>query len=415
VSGSSAAAWLSRGSFRLVLPRRSDESVVAFLFAGWWCVSALARGSKCSSNRDAGDGRAACCVLWRGLLEGGVPAVSLVCGPGGASGVCGTRRGVLGWSSALCAPRVFVNENGASRWVLEVWSCAGVRLAECAGCFGSTPRRVLGPKRAVLGRSGRARPFADMRGCLRCAMLLGIRSVYRHEVHQDSRASVARVARGRHGRVSVGVGGTGAFRVYRRIRSRLDVKRGMLKFTSGGTGNEHTVKPALSGSAVFTFGAFSLPCTGAQATGKATSLTENVLTIKFTGCKNQGGNNCETAGAPNDTTIEAPLSGKIVSVGSGSSLKAGLLLAFRNARGANLLTISCSGTAVKWYGSVIGSIGPEDATELSLVTTFKVNGGVQDIEETNSLRAVFGGGATTKMTLEGVTLLDFALKVEVMG
>jgi hypothetical protein len=197
-----------------------------------------------------------------------------------------------------------------------------------------------------------------------------------------------------------------------------------LKFV-GGSGNEFSVKPvtgtnftgkALSANTVLTSGANSIVCTGALTTGKATSLTESVLTIKFTGCKNQGGVNCETAGAPNSTTIEAPLSGKIVSVGSGSSLKAGLLLAPRNAAGANLLTINCTGSAVKVYGSVIGSIGPEDAQELSLQTTFKVNGGVQEIEEaTNSLRAVFAGGATNKATQEGVGLIDFALKVEVMG
>jgi hypothetical protein len=146
-------------------------------------------------------------------------------------------------------------------------------------------------------------------------------------------------------------------------------------------------------------------------------LTEGVGTIKFTGCKS-GSNNCETAGAPNSSTIEAPVSTKIVSVGSGSSLTAGLLLAPRNAAGANLLTINCSGSNVKVYGSVIGSVGPEDAQELTLVTTFKLNsaGTEQAIPETtNSLRAVFGGGATNKATLEGVGLRDFALKVEVMG
>jgi hypothetical protein len=146
-------------------------------------------------------------------------------------------------------------------------------------------------------------------------------------------------------------------------------------------------------------------------------LTESVLTIKFTGCaESPSGSKCETTGAPAAGDLEVPLSAKVVSLGSGTNLKAGLLLAVRNAKSENSLAFTCVGTAVKVYGSVTGSVGPEDAAELSLVTTFKVNSGAQeDQEATNSLRAQFAGGATEKALQEGVGLIDFALKVEVMG
>jgi hypothetical protein len=196
-----------------------------------------------------------------------------------------------------------------------------------------------------------------------------------------------------------------------------------LKFTGPGAGEEHTVKPITgatftskaSGSTALETGANRVTCTAAQSAGEITSLTENKETIKFTSCTLASiGANCTTNAAGSEIVV--PVSSKIVSyLNSANELKAGLLLALRNSGGENKLEISCTGTKVKVYGSVIGAIEPEDTTSLSFTVKFAQTGHVQEIPETNSLRVIFGGGATEKATLEGKVLLDFTLQVEIMG
>jgi hypothetical protein len=157
-----------------------------------------------------------------------------------------------------------------------------------------------------------------------------------------------------------------------------------------------------------------IKCSGATVSeGVITNRTEGRATIKVTGCKEGAGNNCSSSGT--GTEIVVPVSSKIVTY-TETTLKAGLLLAFRNASGKNETVFICAGTEVKWYGSVIGSITPESEMSLSATVKFEVVAGAQKIPETtNSLRVKFASGPTEKATQKGEALLDFTLKVEVMG
>ncbi len=185
------------------------------------------------------------------------------------------------------------------------------------------------------------------------------------------------------------------------------------------TGGKFTVKPITGatftskavGSTILATANNTIICLGATNTGEITSLTEDKATIKFTGCTLAGGNSCETSGAPNAKEIVAPVSSKIVSYTNGNDeLKAALLLAPRTSGGANEVVIECDGIKVHVYGSVIGSITPEDPASLSFTAKYAVNSGVQEIAESaNSLRARFGSGGTEKATQEGEALLDFTL------
>jgi len=161
-----------------------------------------------------------------------------------------------------------------------------------------------------------------------------------------------------------------------------------------------------------------IECLGAMNEGEVTSRTEDEATVRFTGCKEAAsGVECKSAGA-SAKEIETAVSSKIVSLGSGTSLVAGLLLSPHNAGGENVMEFECVGTQIKVYGSVIGSIGPESLMSLSFTATLAVDSTTkeQEIEETtNSLRAKFAGGSTEKATLASVVLLDFPLRVEIMG
>jgi hypothetical protein len=167
------------------------------------------------------------------------------------------------------------------------------------------------------------------------------------------------------------------------------------------------------GTTVLATAAKEVKCTGATNEGVITNRTEGRATIKFTGCKEGSGNNCSTSGTGSE--IVTAVSSKIVTY-TETTLKAGLLLAPRNASGANETVFKCAGTEVKVYGSVIGAVTPESEMSQSATVKFVVSGGAQKIPETtNSLRAKFASGATEKATQEGEALLDFTLKVEVMG
>ncbi len=190
------------------------------------------------------------------------------------------------------------------------------------------------------------------------------------------------------------------------------------------TGGTFTVKAATGarstskagGETILAVGAKEIRCTAATSEGEVTSLTEGRGTIKFTGCaESPGGISCESPGA-GAKEIVVPVSSKIVPYIEATTLKAGLLLGPRNSRGENKLELECSGIKVKVYGSLIGSVAPEDEMSLGITSKWVVNGGVQAIPETtNSLRAKFGSGATEKASEEGEALHGFASKVEVMG
>ncbi len=190
-------------------------------------------------------------------------------------------------------------------------------------------------------------------------------------------------------------------------------------------GGTFTVKPLtgakstgkLVGSTVFTAGTKKIECTSGSGEGIVTSLTEGYGTAKATGCKEEpSGVNCESSGAGPGTLV-FPVSVKIVSyLNSNGELKVGLLGALRNATGANEATFECAGTRVTLYGSVVGSVDPEDTMSLSFTAKLVVTGGVQEIQETtNSLRAKFASGATEKATEAGTGVTSFALQVEIMG
>ncbi len=192
------------------------------------------------------------------------------------------------------------------------------------------------------------------------------------------------------------------------------------------TGGEFTVKAitgatftskSVGGNTILTAGTKKIECAAATNEGVITSLTEDRATIKFTGCKEEpSGVNCETSGSGSGN-LTVPVSSKIVSYTEGTNLKAGLLLAPRNSTGVNELSFSCTGTAVKVYGSVIGAVEPEDTASASATVKFAVNASKeQEIQESsNSLRAKFAAGNTEKATQAGGALLDFTLQVEVMG
>jgi len=168
------------------------------------------------------------------------------------------------------------------------------------------------------------------------------------------------------------------------------------------------------GGTVFAFGGNELACTAGTSEGVITSRTEDRATIKFTGCK-EGAINCETSGAGTGVLL-IPVSSKVVSYTSGTSVKAGLLLAPRTSGGANELTFECAGTKVKMYGSVIGAAEPEDTATSSITAKYALAGEVQAIPEaTNSLRVKLGSGVTDKTTEEGTAVLGLTLQVEVMG
>jgi hypothetical protein len=193
---------------------------------------------------------------------------------------------------------------------------------------------------------------------------------------------------------------------------------------AGGASEKFTVKTITGakttgkaiGSTVFATAAKEATCTGGTGEGIVTGLTEGFGTIKLTGCTLTGGINCQTSGA-SAKEIALPVSSKIVSyLNSSGELRAGSLGAVRNAANANEATLECGGTNVKIYGSVIGSVTPEDTASLSFTGKLVVTQGVQEIQETtNSLRAKFGSGATEKATEEGTAVTSFALKVEIMG
>jgi hypothetical protein len=168
------------------------------------------------------------------------------------------------------------------------------------------------------------------------------------------------------------------------------------------------------GSTMFNIGSKELACTAATSEGVITSTTEEKATIKFTGCK-EGAVNCETTGAGTGVLI-IPVSSKVVSYINGTSVKAGLLLAPRTGLGENKVEFECAGTKVKMYGSVIGSLEPEDTATSAITAKYVVTSEAQAIPEaTNSLRVRFGSGATEKTTEEGTAVLGFTLQVEVMG
>ncbi len=192
-------------------------------------------------------------------------------------------------------------------------------------------------------------------------------------------------------------------------------------------GAEHTVKVITGatftgkavGATILTAGTKKIECAAGTNTGEITSLTEDKGTIKFSGCKETpSGVKCEAPGGVGSGILLVAISSRIVSYTQNATLKAGLLLSVRNATGENKIEIECAGTKVKVYGSVVGSITPEDTASLSFTAKYVVTNGVQEISElstNSSLRAKFGGGATEKATQEGEALLDFTLKVEVMG
>jgi len=192
------------------------------------------------------------------------------------------------------------------------------------------------------------------------------------------------------------------------------------------TNGVYTVKPitgatftSKAGATVLATPSKKIECTTAKNEGVITSLTEDRATIKFSGCTSSS-NNCQTG--TETGVLLVPVSSKIVSyTNSSNELKAGLLLAPRNASGENEVKFECGGVTDHVYGSVIGAIEPAgttvaDASSKSFSVKFVVTSGVQAItEKTNSLRARFSSGATEKATQEGEALLDFTLNVEVMG
>jgi hypothetical protein len=176
----------------------------------------------------------------------------------------------------------------------------------------------------------------------------------------------------------------------------------------GSTGTSKAI-----GETIFQTAAKELKCSGATGEGVVTSRTEGRGTIKFTGCKEAGGNNCSTSGTGSE--IVMPVSTKVVSY-TETTLKAGGQSAVRNASGENVTAFKCAGTEDKVYGSVIGSLTPESEMSLSATGKFTVTEGKQTIPApTNSLRSKFGSAATEKTTIEGTASGTSSTKSEVMG
>jgi hypothetical protein len=112
------------------------------------------------------------------------------------------------------------------------------------------------------------------------------------------------------------------------------------------------------------------------------------------------------------------VSSKIVSYLEGTTLRAGLLIAPRNASGANLQSnIKCGTLAVEVKGSVIGAISPESEMSLSFTVKFALNGTANKIPDTvKPFEAKIGeSGSFEAATEKAEVLLDFPLKVEIMG
>jgi len=182
----------------------------------------------------------------------------------------------------------------------------------------------------------------------------------------------------------------------------------------GITGARFTAKAA--GTTVITASAKKVECTGATSEGMVTSSTEDVATIKYTGCTESPGSiNCESTGAA-AKEIVVPVSSKIVSYEGPSTNKAGLLVSPRNSAGENKTEFECAGTKVKVYGSVTGALTPGGEMSLSFTAKWQLNAAgtentIKDVG--NELRAKFGAAATEKATQTGEALLDFTLKVEI--
>jgi hypothetical protein len=169
-------------------------------------------------------------------------------------------------------------------------------------------------------------------------------------------------------------------------------------------------------------GGLTVNCEKATNEGVVTSLTEDRATIKFSECTSATKKCHNTSAAEAEGILLIPVSSKIVSYfGSGGVLRAGLLLAPRNETGANETEFRCgntsTGTTIKVRGSVVGAITPEDENSLSFTVKFALSGSKQEItEKENSLQAKEGNTAAYEpATEEGTTLLDFPLKVEIMG
>jgi hypothetical protein len=181
----------------------------------------------------------------------------------------------------------------------------------------------------------------------------------------------------------------------------------------GITGAKFTAKAIAK--TIITAGAKKVECTGATGEGVVTSSTEDVATIKYTGCTEEpSGFKCETSGAGAGVLV-IPVSSKIVFYEGPSTNKAGLLVSPRNSTGENKTEFECVGTKVKVYGSVIGALTPTGEMSLSFTAKWQLNaGGENTIKEVgNELRVKFASAATEKATLAGEALLDFTLKVEV--
>jgi hypothetical protein len=181
----------------------------------------------------------------------------------------------------------------------------------------------------------------------------------------------------------------------------------------GITGAKFTAKAIAA--TIITAGAKKVECTGATSEGVVTSSTEDVATIKYTGCVEvSSGGNCESTGAA-AKEIVVPVSSKIVSYEGPSTNKTGLLVSPRNSSGENKTEFECVGTKVKVYGSVTGALTPGGEMSLSFTAKWQLNAaGENTIKDVgNELRVKFGAGATEKATQAGEALLDFTLKVEV--
>lgn len=163
----------------------------------------------------------------------------------------------------------------------------------------------------------------------------------------------------------------------------------------------------------------AITCTGGTNEGVVTSRTEDRATIKFTGCTATGGSACSSTGA-SAKEIVSPVSSKIVSyLENGTTLRAGLLLAPRNAANQNLQSnITCGTLAVEVRGSVIGAISPEDVMSQSFTVKFALNASNKQVipDTVKPFEAKIGAtGSFEAATEKAETLLDFPLKVEIMG
>jgi hypothetical protein len=160
-------------------------------------------------------------------------------------------------------------------------------------------------------------------------------------------------------------------------------------------------------------GGTEVKCTATSTNGKITSLTQDVATIKFTGCKSNAGSKCFTTSGEE---IVAPVSSKIVEAPSGST-KAGLLVEPRlPSTGANEIEFKCGTLTIKVKGSVIGNLGEGSNTTFLANYELTANGKENTLKDTaNPLLTSVSGGSFEASTQSGTGKITFTLTVKVEG